>query len=319
MNNIEKHTNNKNQSHQYEIKIPINIPHKNHPNEQYKEQLNQIIKNIMIELKQQTITEKDQENQIKIKQEINNSIYQIQVISTLTKESEKIDQEDYESMLKMIENYYSQYLVLTKMLQPPKQHVINIKSLKNKETDEETKNILVFLKNQKTSEFCILKDLEGNGKKDLQTTFKKALNSNIKLLTMNVFEEIRSTQKIKKIKNNSLPNNRDENYPWEVRRKDCTRMLIIFLRTCPENLEKLKIFYNLPHLESIILIGGIIKVADEYNKLAPLTKQIEDNREYINYLNELFGNPTTDIDKLNKIISENETIYKTLNYSPKQK
>lgn len=30
MNNIEKDTNNKNQSHQYEIKIPINIPHKNH-------------------------------------------------------------------------------------------------------------------------------------------------------------------------------------------------------------------------------------------------------------------------------------------------
>lgn len=96
-------------------------------------------------------------------------------------------------------------------------------------------------------------------------------------------------------------------------------MLIIFLRTCPKNLEKLKSFYNLPHLESIILIGGIIKVADEYNKLAPLTKQIEDNREYINYLNELFSNPTTDIDKLNKIISENEAIYKTLNYSPKQK
>lgn len=315
MNDIEKYTNPYTKDKSYIIN-PQQEPFHNNKN---KEQLKEILRNTIKKLQNQTITQQDKESTKKIKQEINNSINQIKILSTIVKESREIDNEDYNSILKMIENYYSQYLVLTKTLNPPKQQVKSIKNLQITKSDNDVKNILIFLKDKKTSTFCIEKDLEGNGKKDLQTTFEKALKSNIKLLTTDAFEDIRSTRKIKKIKNNSLPNNRDENYPWEVRRRDSTRMSIMFLRTCPENLEKLKKFYNLPHLESVILIGGIIKVGDEYNKLAPLTKQIEDNRDYINYLNELFSNPTTDISILNKIISETETIYETLNYSPKQK
>lgn len=311
MNNLEKYKNSYTINQSYEPNKSINTNH--------KQQLIQIINKMMLELRKQTITEKDQETIKNYKQEINNAIYQIQTISTLAKEMKEIDQEDYESMLKMIENYYSQYLTITNILASQKKQVKKIKNIKNKKTDEETKNILVFLKDKKTEDFCMLKDLEANGKKDLQSLFHKALASNIKKLTSSYFEDIRSTQKIKKIKNNSLPTKRDETYPWEVRRKDSTRMSIIFLKTCPENLEKIKTFYNLPKLENIILVGGIIKVADEYNKLAPLTKQIEDNRDYINYLNSLFSNPNTNIDTLNKIISESEIIDKTLKDSPKQK
>ena len=311
MNNLEKYKNSYTTNQSYEIETQSSTNHKH--------QLIQIINKMMLELRTQTITEKDQETIKNYKQEINNAIYQIQTISTLAKEMKKIDQEDYESMLKMTENYYSQYLTITNILESQKKQVKEIKNIKKQKTDEETKNILVFLKDKKTEDFCMLKDLEANEKKDLQSLFHKALASNIKTLTSSYFEDIRSTQKIKKIKNNSLPTKRDETYPWEVRRKDSTRMSIIFLKTCQENLEKLKTFYNLPNLENIILVGGIIKVADEYNKLAPLTKQIEDNRDYINQLNSLFSNPNTDIDILNKIISESEIIDKTLKDTPKQK
>lgn len=82
----------------------------------------------------------------------------------------EIDQEDYESMLKMIENYYSQYLTITNILASQKKQVKEIKTTK---TDEKTKNILVFLKDKKTEDFCMLKDLEANGKKISKTYFTK--------------------------------------------------------------------------------------------------------------------------------------------------
>lgn len=176
------------------------------------------------------------------------------------------------------------------------------------------KNIILFIKNKKDG-FVIEEDLDSFDS-GLREQFRQnivgTLNSELSIRSW--ISELRQKQSNHAIKSSSKAKYyvRDKNdkafsYPCV----NATRLAVYPVSLCQENKEKLQKEFNLPELETVLLIGGY----QTHDGIEELGRKINNNRDYIIEVDEMFKDPETSISAMKSIILESSEEYKKLNTS----
>ena len=176
------------------------------------------------------------------------------------------------------------------------------------------KNIILFIKNKKDG-FVIEEDLDSfdSGiREQFRQNIVGTLNSELSIRSW--ISELRQKQSNHAIKSSSKAKYyvRDKNdkafsYPCV----NATRLAVYPVSLSQENKEKLQREFDLPELETVLLIGGY----QTHDGIEELGRKINNNRDYIIEVDEMFKDPETSISAMKSIILESSEEYKKLNTS----
>lgn len=194
---------------------------------------------------------------------------------------------------------------------------------KPNELFKNSKNIMLLLKTS-NGEFCIDKDIERYSNADEKDVIKRELNSVLSKFRdipyidsdgySGIFSTYSGSSDTKQGKINELfyldstgKRRYDDLKSYRFRGSDNGRTCYIVINICKENREKLYQVYGNKELlkgGNVILFTDVICCDANHDDYSIFNTNINNNRMYINYLNEIFSNPNTDIEVLCKIINE---------------